>query len=52
MALYIGGNVYGWKILQGNLSSSVLFDTIPLADPFAVLQMFFAGAIVAVDALI
>ncbi len=52
IALYIGGNIYGWKILQGNLSSSKLFDVIPLADPFAVLQMFFAGAIVAMDALI
>ncbi len=52
MLLYIGGNIYGWNILKGNLSSSRLFDVIPLADPFAVLQMFFAGAIVAVDALI
>ena len=52
MALYIGGNIYGWKILRGNLSSSRLLDTVPLADPFAVLQMFFAGAIVATDALI
>jgi ferredoxin-type protein NapH len=50
--LYIGGNLYGWNILQGNLSSSKLFEVIPLADPFAVLQMFFAGAIVAADALI
>ncbi len=52
IALYIGGNVYGWKILQGNLSSSTLFGVVPLADPFAVLQMFFAGAIVATDALV
>lgn len=52
MALYIGGNLYGWNILKGNLSSSVLFGLVPLADPFAVLQMFFAGAIVAVDALV
>lgn len=52
MVLYIGGNIYGWKILQGNLSSSRFLDLVPLADPFAVLQMFFAGAIVGVDALV
>ena len=52
MFLYIGGNLYGWKVLRGNLSSSRLFDVIPLADPFAVLQMFFAGALVATDALV
>lgn len=50
--LYIGGNVYGWNILKGNLSSSELFGIVPLADPFAVLQMFFAGALVATDALV
>ncbi|BCD61085.1 MULTISPECIES: quinol dehydrogenase ferredoxin subunit NapH [unclassified Nitratiruptor] len=52
LVLYIGGNYWGWKILQGNLSSSKLFDTIPLADPYAVLQIFSTGAIVAMDALI
>lgn len=30
-------------ILKGNLSSSKLFDTIPLSDPFAVLQVFLAS---------
>ena len=30
-------------ILKGNLSSSRLFDTIPLSDPFAVLQIFLAS---------
>lgn len=30
-------------ILKGNLSSSVLFSTIPLSDPFAVLQIFLAS---------
>lgn len=52
IVLYIGGNLYGWKVLQGNLSASRFLDLIPLADPFAVLQMFFAGAVVAADALI
>ncbi|MFG5142196.1 quinol dehydrogenase ferredoxin subunit NapH, partial [Campylobacter lari] len=26
-------------ILKGNLSSSVLFSTIPLSDPFALMQL-------------
>jgi len=50
--LYFAGNYWGWTILQGDLSSSVLFKTVPLSDPFAILQMFAAGAIVGVNALI
>jgi ferredoxin-type protein NapH len=50
--LYLGANIWGWKILTGNLSSSKLFDMIPLADPFAVVQMFFAGAVVSFDIFI
>ncbi|MCR6571676.1 quinol dehydrogenase ferredoxin subunit NapH [Campylobacter insulaenigrae] len=30
-------------ILKGNLSSSILFSTIPLSDPFAFLQLVFAS---------
>ncbi len=46
MLLYIGGNIWGWDlIIQGNLSSSLVFNMIPLSDPFAALQMFAAGAI-------
>jgi len=52
LGLYIGANMWGWKVLQGNLSSSLLFQKIPLADPYAVLQIFATGAIVAADALI
>lgn len=47
--LYMGANLYGWKLLQGNLSTSVVLDTVLLADPYAVLQMFFAGAVISVD---
>ena len=42
LGLYFGANAYGWKILEGNLSASLLFETIPLADPYAVLQMLVA----------
>jgi ferredoxin-type protein NapH len=50
--LYMAGNYYSWSILQGNLSSSLLFDTIPLSDPFAVLQMFFSGIVLSIDVII
>ncbi len=43
--LYIAGNIWAWNFLKGNLSSSLVLDKIPLADPFAVLQMFSAGAL-------
>lgn len=43
LALFIAGNCYGVKILQGNLSSSMLFDSINLSDPFATLQLILAG---------
>ncbi|MGM0519818.1 MAG: quinol dehydrogenase ferredoxin subunit NapH [Campylobacterota bacterium] len=52
MALYIIANVYGIRILMGNLSSSLIFETIPLSDPYALLQMFAAGAVISVDILI
>jgi len=50
--LYFGANAYGWKILVGNLSFSKLFNTIPLTDPYAFLQMVFAGAVISSDLII
>ena len=52
LTAYFGANVYGWTFVSGNLSSSVLFGLIPLSDPFATLQMFFAGAVIATDILV
>lgn len=52
LVLYFGANAYGWKVLQGDLSASLLLGSVPLADPFAVLQMLFAGAVLATDVLI
>lgn len=52
LALYFSANVYGLGILKGNLSSSLLFDTVPLADPFAILQMLIAGSILSFDVLL
>lgn len=39
MVLYVVANVYGINFLMGNLSSSLLMKTIPLSDPYAVMQM-------------
>lgn len=36
-------------ILSGNLSFSKIFGEIPLSDPFATLQLFLAGGVVAFD---
>ena len=52
MFLYILANVWGINILTGNLSSSLFLGTIPLSDPYAVLQMFAAGAVLSADILI
>ena len=38
-----GWNIAGEPLLKGNLSSSELLGMVPLADPFAVLQIFFTG---------
>ena len=52
MLLYFGGNYYGWKMLTGNLSSSSILGIVPLSDPYAVLQMFVAGAVLSSNILI
>lgn len=52
MVLYVVANVYGINFLMGNLSSSLLMKTIPLSDPYAVMQMAFAGAVLSFDILL
>jgi len=52
LGFYSAANVYGFKLLVGNLSSSLLMKNIPLADPFAVLQMLTAGALVGIDVIV
>ena len=52
MLLFVGGNMLGWHVLRGNLSSSMVLNTVPLSDPFAVLQIFTARQIVSAEALI
>ncbi len=50
--LYFGANAYGWTLLSGTISSSSILGTLPLSDPFAVLQMLAAGAVLSVDVLL
>jgi len=52
LMLFIGDNMYGWNVLRGNLSSSRLLEVVPLADPFALLQMAATGNIAGREALI
>lgn len=52
MVLYVIANIYGINILMGNLSSSLVLKTVPLSDPYAVMQMVFAGAIISFDVLL
>ncbi len=52
LVLYFGANAWGWKMLQGNLSSSVILGVIPMSDPFAAMQMLAAGAIMATNLLV
>jgi len=52
LLLFFGGNAFGWKILRGNYSSALLFDTIPLSDPYAVIQILATGFVAGADVLI
>jgi ferredoxin-type protein NapH len=44
--------VAGQPLLSGNLSSSEVLGAVPLADPFAVLQILFTGSIPLAEVLI
>ncbi|QDF29632.1 quinol dehydrogenase ferredoxin subunit NapH [Halarcobacter anaerophilus] len=52
MFLYFAANAWGWNFLIGNLSSSKILNLIPMSDPYAVLQMFVSGAIIASDVFV
>ncbi len=47
-----GGTLFDQPVLQGNLSASKLLGLIPLADPFATLQIFLTGHFLHKDVLI
>ncbi|WP_025542000.1 quinol dehydrogenase ferredoxin subunit NapH [Vibrio parahaemolyticus] len=50
LALFMAGPTLG--VLTGNLSSSMLFDTVPLSDPLIVLQALATGHIPEFNALL
>ena len=52
LILYFGANAWGWTLIKGNLSSSLILGIVPMSDPYAVLQMIAAGATLATDILI
>jgi ferredoxin-type protein NapH len=57
LVAFVGTVHWGWTVagrplLSGNLSASKLADAVPLADPFAVLQMLAAGQPLASEVLI
>lgn len=43
LALFLLGPLAGVWILKGNLSSSLLLDTVPMTDPYTLLQTLAAG---------
>lgn len=52
LLLFIAGNGYHWEVLQGNLTSSRLLGTVPLTDPYALLQVLSTGTGMAAEALL
>ncbi len=43
LALFLAAPLAGINLFKGNLSSSLLFDRIPMSDPLAVLQSLLSG---------
>lgn len=52
LGLFLAGPWFGWWIVKGNLSSSLTLETLPLSDPYVLLQSLFAGTALASTALI
>ncbi len=43
LLLFLAGPIFGVWIIKGNMSSSLLLDSLALTDPFVFLQTVFAG---------
>ncbi len=43
LALFLAGPWLGWWIVKGNLASSLTLDTLPLTDPYVLVQSLLAG---------
>ncbi len=51
LVLFLLGPLFGIWIIEGNLNSSLLVKTVPMSDPFLVLQTLFTGHIPALTAI-
>ncbi len=52
LLLFVGANLWGWKLLMGNFSSAYVLESFYLSDPYAVLQIFATGFLVSTDAVV
>ena len=52
LGLFLAGPLAGVWLVKGNLTSSLILDTVPLSDPFVLAQTLAAGHIAATTALI
>ena len=52
MFLYFSANAYGWDLLAGTFGTSMVFGTIPLADPYTALQVLVTGFVLGTDVLL
>ncbi len=50
--LYFAGNYWGWQLLRGDISTSIIAGKIPMSDPLATLEIFATGALVGTNVLI
>ena len=51
-AVFLAGPLFGLWIVKGNLASSLTLDTLPLTDPFLLVQTLFSGHAIATTAVI
>lgn len=52
LALFLAGPWFGLWIIKGNLTSSLLLDTVPMSDPFVALQTLLSGHMLETTAII
>ena len=52
MLLFVASASFGWKILDGNLSTAEVLGAFHLSDPYSVLQIIASGFVPAVSVLI
>ncbi|GAB6054480.1 quinol dehydrogenase ferredoxin subunit NapH [Magnetospira thiophila] len=52
LAIFLLGPLTGFWLIKGTLVSSLILDTVPLADPLVTLQAFVAGHALEIEALI